>query len=370
MFLRVLFALILLFLSISIFAQEKFTVLKDLRGEWMTYEEGSYQLLEEVPFTGLSTVYFQIDPRMSKGSLLRIESDRQYFIFLNGKVLDERSGVALLDIDSLLKKGVGHINRIAIHQNRISERDLVTEIVTRRPNVAQNDTETAVRPYSYFRDFVVVAGFVVILLFLVAWKVNPKLASDYFSVIRMLSHRDVDDGQVSTRLTGGSNVQFYILCSLVIGFYLIIVLYHLPSEYALPARFHATGFWMIWLQWLKLSAIIFFALLLKVLLIFSLTRLFGMSGMARFHFFNWIRLLLVVIGASTVFLFAYFITHGDSEKLYVVFLYTLVAALAGWIVLAIFKFSDRSGHSMFHLFSYLCATEIIPLLITVKVLFQ
>ena len=95
-----------------------------------------------------------------------------------------------------------------------------------------------------------------------------------------------------------------------------------------------------------------------------------MRGMARFHFFNWIRLLLVVFGTATIILFMYFISRGDSSDFFVILLFLVIAALIAWIVVAFFKLSGRSEHSMFHLFSYICATEIIPLLITVKVLFQ
>ncbi|MEX2234264.1 MAG: DUF4271 domain-containing protein, partial [Cyclobacteriaceae bacterium] len=221
-----------------------------------------------------------------------------------------------------------------------------------------------------FRDFVVVSGLVIILLFLFALRLKTKLDADYFSISRILSSREADDSQTSARLTSSSNVQFYVLCSLMIGFYLIIILQNLPPQYALPIRFQSSGFWMMWWQWLKLSTIIFYALLLKIFIIFLLARLFGMRGMARFHFFNWIRLLLVVLGAATILLFIYFISRGDSQNFFVVFLSLVVVALVAWIAVAFYKLSGRSGHSMFHLFSYLCATEIIPLLITVKVLFQ
>ena len=150
----------------------------------------------------------------------------------------------------------------------------------------------------------------------------------------------------------------------------MIVLQHLPSRYALPIPFQASGFWTSVWQWLKISAFVFAAFLFKLLIIFSVTRLFGMRGMARFHFFNWMRLLLLIFGIAVVILFIYFISHGSNPEVFVTFLYIVVAALIGWIALAIYKLSGRTGHSLFHLFSYLCATEIIPLLITVKVLFQ
>lgn len=368
MFPRIVLLFLLFSLYSSVFAQEKFTVVKDLRGEWMQYNEEGYRPLNEFPIRGLSTVYLNLDPTLS-GQWLRVSSENQYYVFVNGKVQGEYEGVSMLRVDTLVNAAYGRPAWLAIHQRRINQRDLKTEIVALQQAPARIE-EVTTRPYSHFRDFVVIAGLLIIVFFVLALRLNPKLASDYFSITRIFSSRDADDSQAGARLTGGSNLPFYVLCSLMIGFYLLIVLYNLPSEYMLPGRFGGSGFWSFWLQWLELSAIVFLVLLLKIFIIFSLTRLFGMRGMARFHFFNWIRLLLVVLGAATVLLFMYFISRGAHENLYVMFLSLVVVTLIAWIVVAFFKLGGKSGHSMFHLFSYLCATEIIPLLITVKVLFQ
>jgi hypothetical protein len=369
MFRRISSICFLLLLYTSVFAQEKFTVVKDLRTDWMTFEDGAYQPVGESPIPRLNTLYFPLDLQMHGGNFLKVQSDRPYFLFVNGKVAGEFRGGIQLKIDSLLQQAHGATHWIAIHQVRINERDLKSEIISLQPPPV-SEMQVSVRPYSYFRDFVVISGLIIILLFLLAVRVNPKLAADYFSVTRLLASREADDSQASARLTSGSNVQFYILCSLMIGFYLIIIMYNLPPEYALPIRFEATGFWTMGWQWLKLSVIVLYVFFIKLLIVFSLTRLFDMHGMARHHFFNWVRLLLVVFGAATIILFIYFISRGDHPYFFVVFLSMVVAVLVAWIVMAFFKLSGRSGHSMFHLFSYLCATEIIPLLITVKILFQ
>jgi len=364
---RILF--VFFFFYSSVFAQEKFTAIKDLRSEWTTCEAGVYQAVTAIPFAGLNTVYFEMDPRSFAGNYLLLRSDRPYFLFVNGKIRGEYQEQVLLNIDSLAKEIHSASFRIAVHQKNINERDLRTEVISMKPTRVSEEG-TAERPYSYFRDFVVIAGLIIILLFLLVFRLHPKLASDYFSIIRIFSSRDIDDGQASSRLTSSSNIQFYILCSLVLGMYLLIVLYNLPPEYALPLPFQSTGFWMIVWQWLKISAIIFSVLVMKLLIIFFLTRLFGLRGLARYHFFNWIRLLLVIFGGATVLLFMYFISRGDRPDIFVFFLSLVVITLIAWIVLAFLKLSGKTGHSMFHLFSYLCATEIIPLLITTKVLFQ
>lgn len=370
MVLRLLPAVALVFVVTSLFGQERFTAKRNLRAEWLSFEEGTYKPVGDKPVTRLNTIYFQLDPQSDAGDYLSVKSSKPYFIFVNGKVSGEFVGWSKFRIDSMLQRE-RRASWVAIHQDGVNERDLVTEVISRRrPALEQEDLTKIPRPYSHFRDFVVLAGLLIILLFLLAFRANPKLASDYFAAARIFTSREMDESQASVRLTGGSNVQFYVLCSLLIGYYLLIILQHLPAEYAVPVRFQVSGFWTMWWQWLKLSVIVFFVLVAKVFLIFVLTRLFDMRGMARFHFFNWIRLLLVTLGAATIILFMYFISRGDDAGYYVAFLSVVVAVLVAWIVVAFFKLSGRTGHSLFHLFSYLCATEIIPLIITVKVLFQ
>ena len=370
MFMRPCLVVLLLCLITSVFAQEKFTVVNDLRAEWTSFQEGTYQPLRDRACTGLNAVYFTLDAPAQTGHFLRLQSHKPYYLFLNGKIRGGFTGAVMLRIDSLLKLEYSSLFRVAIYQEGINPRDLQTEVVSLTRSSGQADVETPVRPYWYLRDFVVIAGLIIILFFLVVLRLNPKLGAEYFSVVRLLSSRESDEGPASARLTSGSNLQYYILCSLLIAFYLLIVLYNLPSQYVLPVHFQGSGFWSVALQWIKLTAIIFLLLLVKIFLIFSLTRLFGMWGMARYHFFNWIRLLLLIFGAAVIVLFVYFIGRGNSADVFVMFLSMVIVTLAAWIVLAFFKFGGRSGHSMFHLFSYLCATEIIPLLITVKVLFR
>jgi len=108
---------------------------------------------------------------------------------------------------------------------------------------------------------------------------------------------------------------------------------------------------------------------IKIALVYGLSFVFGMPEIGGIHFFNWVRLLLGVFGILTVVLFLYFISHGQQQLFYIIILRMISWVLAGWMVLIIFKLYRQAGHSMFHLFSYICATELIPFLITIKVLY-
>jgi len=357
-------------LTVEITAQEKAGVEKSLRSDWMKFENDKYTLLEEGA-TVRNTIYFKIETNRYPGSYLSIQSVRPFFVFFNGKLSGEYQGKAIFKTDSLA--GVHYTTRflVAVHQPDINTRDLKTAIIAPDEGSSKRyRLESEFRPATFFKDYVIISGLVIIFLFLIAMRINPKLASDYLSIIRIFSVREADDAQANARLTSSSNIQFYVICSLLLGFYMMIIIFHLPDEYALPLHFQGYSFWTIVWQWIRLSAMILGVFFVKILLIFSLTRLFGLKGLARIHFFNWVRLLLIVFGASSIILFVYFILRGQSPDFFIVFLTLVVGTLVSWIFIVFLKLNGKTEHSMFHLFSYICATEIIPLLITIKVLFQ
>ena len=358
--------LIIPFFFTPSYAQKALTIEKDLHGDWMKFQNGVYQPLHD-DVEANNTIYFKIDLSRYPGSFLSVQSSRSFFIFCNGKISGEHSGKGLFRLDSLSTLFNSPVVFIAVHQPRINPRDLKTLIVSHNAPVAP--ARVLSRPSTYFRDFVITAGLIIILLFLFTMKLNPKLGSDYFSPDKIFSLREGDE-QSNVRLTSSSNIQFYVISSLLLGFYIMIILNHLPDAYALPLFFQSNSFGSVVWQWLRLSTIVLGIFFLKIILIFSLTRLFGLRGMTRVHFFNWVRLLLIVIGCSSVILFVYFIWRGQSTVFYVVFLSLVIGTLTAWIFIVFLKLSSKSEHSMFHLFSYICATELIPLLITIKILFQ
>jgi hypothetical protein len=362
-----LFLIFGLILSMNVSGQEKFTVKKDLRDQWLQFTNNTYAPVNGSP-SGLKSIHFSINANQYPGDKLIIRSARPYFLLMNGKLVSEHIGPLLLPMDSLANTTYGQTLNFSVYQEKIHIKDLQTLIVTERNGGPQLSADF--KPASFFKDFVIMAGLALIIFFVVMIRVHPKLAADYFSVTRILSLREAEDNQSHARFAISSNVLFYVFSSLLLGLCLIILFYHLPSDYLLPLDFRAVTFGGVVLQWLKLSFIVLMILFAKILVIYLLSNLFGMRGIAGIHFFNWIRLLLIISGSFSGILFIYFISRGYNEEVYVIMLSVIVAALIGWVVIVFLKLNNRIEHSMFHLFSYICATEVIPLLITIKVLFN
>lgn len=352
-------------LGVSASGAQTLEVEKDLRAEWLVYDamEGYTDTHEQAPG---DAVYLRISAAKWSQRFLSVQSVRPYFIFINGQLAGEFEGRSIFSVDSLARRhGPGEM-MLAIYQDNLNTRALTTLLLSWQ----KAEEPVLARPDSWLRDFATVAGVLIILFFIFISHLNPKLASDYLSLRAIITLRESADALANARLTNSANVQFYIACSLLLGYYLLLIFQHLPEGYVVPLYFEAHGFWSAIAQWLKLSAVVLLVFIIKVLIVFLFTRLFDMRGLTRVHFFNWMRLLLIVAGAATIVMYIYFISRGQRPEVYAGCLIAVIVTLVAWVVILFLKLTGSRGHTMFHLFSYICATELIPLFITIKVLFR
>jgi len=293
---------------------------------------------------------------------LVIRSEEEFFIFYDGKLLGRFEDNLTLSSDSLRSAGIRG-GKLAIHQSRISPGNIkVTRLVEDSRGLER-------RPSEAFRDFVVIAVLLITILFGVMLRLNPKLVSEFFSISKLFNLRELTDGQSHLRITSSSNILFYVFFGLLTSLYLLVIFFHLSDEFELSLSFvNSTG--VYFLQWLKFTLIVILLLAFKLVLVYFLSILFGIQVIAGQHFFNWIRILLICCSVFMAVGFLYFATRGQREGFYFTMMVLLVVSMAIWALLSFFKFASKTDHSPFHLFSYICATEIIPLLIIIKVLFD
>ena len=340
---------------------------KDLKEEWLTFDEGQYQKpeAEDLP---KGVRYCKLEPARYTGDYLQVSSYRPFDLYINGQLIGSDEGSRFYKLDSLKEIYQDPLWLFAVHQEEIFAGDLVVRVVT--PITLASDAVPASRPASYLRDFAVVAVLIVLVLLVVIIQINPKLASDYFSFSRVFSLRESDDSQVYTRISNSTNILVYVLCSLMAALCLLIIFHYTLPEYTNGFSLRFNSFWLAILQWIKLSAVILTIFFLKIFLVYIVSQLFGFRDVASIHFFNWIRIVLITTCVMTLVLAVYFISRGQSGSFYSGLIVFLGIMLTGITAILFFKLNGRVGQSIFHLFSYICATEVIPLLIIIKVLHQ
>lgn len=360
-------ALFFLCSTASLSVAQDHSLVKDLAAEWLVFQNGQY-----VPYHSrevqVRNIYFPIEANKYPDSFLQVSSPEPLTLFINGQLVAKTARLLILSIDSLAKTFHSTILQINIYQEDLHPGGLRTSIQMKGEPSSDYDEHLSMQ-FSSFRDFAIVGMLILMIMLIIIIQINPKLTSDYFSITKIFSMREGEDGQSSSRITSSINILFYAYCSLMLGYFLMIIFHYAPSYYTSALSFQANTFWVAIVQWLELSLIVLTLCFVKIAIVYSLSFVFGMPEVGGIHFFNWVRLLLGVFGILTVVLFLYFISHGQQEIFYVTILRIMSWVLAGWMILIIFKLYRQAGHSMFHLFSYICATELIPFLITIKVLY-
>ncbi len=356
-------------LMLSSFAADSLYVVSDLQEDWLVFEDGKYRPFVEQEDAGTDAVYFQLDASKYKGKHVQIGGKYVKAVFINGKLVasgDLRN--VTYSLDSLRDKFYSSFLSFGVYAEDIYPGNLRSVLVSgERPVVAE--TADVERPRTYFHDFAI-SGIIFLFILLIVITQLTKVPLSFFFARRMFSSHESEEVQLYTRIASTTNILFYVFTSLIIAFYLMIVFRFTGDRLVTGLNYSSDTYFGTILKWGKLSTVLLIAFFVKIGLILLFSYTFGMREYLGFQVVNWMRLMMVVLGVLTVVLVVYFLWGGISEWVYVAFLWGLIGTLSAWLIIFFAKVARRPGFSLFHIFSYLCATEVIPLLISVKLLFH
>ena len=334
----------------------------DLRSHWLIYEGGKF-----VEYDGqqATSVYFWVDGKKNKGHYLQIESRHNYSLFFNSKLVFQKNGLVRLSLDSLSEKYSNQLFVTIVCSSGVSQ--LKTELETDKELAVS--LENSFRKGNYFQDFSLVAALVLVICFTLFLRTNPALTLDYIDVRKLFSLQDKEESTLSLRIASSVNILFYFFGSCFLALMLLIAFHLMGDQIALTTQFPMRSAEEGFLQWAWLSVIIFGLLITKLILLVILTAIFGFRDTVRFQFFNFVRLIFISVSLLAALCIIYFIM-GVRKEMYFYHLLTLLSGIFIFgTALTFFKLQARMPFHFFHLFSYLCASEIIPLMILIKVFF-
>ncbi len=334
-------------------------ITQDLRPDWQVQRQ---EKLEKYTGQKSRTIYFTLS-RKSLGSSLMIQDRYPFSLFINGKLSGRYKDNLTLRVDSLWVLYQGKLF-IAVHQERPIY-SLQTLLVSK---TSQADFDNPPRSGNFFSDFVIIASLLLLVALIGLLRVNTGLTLDYLNVIKLFSLQDRDESTVASRIGASINLFFFALIGFFLGLILLIIFNIAPDQVRFAGNFIFNSTPQAFLYWVLLSAIILALLVTKLVLIASFSLLFGLRDSVRFQFFNFVRLLFVTAGLMACIATVYFIFHLQGPNLF----YSLLTTGSLFIVIGILflflKLLARTSFPVFHLFSYLCATEIIPLVILGRIL--
>ncbi|HRW98367.1 MAG TPA: DUF4271 domain-containing protein [Cyclobacteriaceae bacterium] len=360
------FSLACLFLlSILSYGQgDSFEVVDDLRPQWKTFQGGEFVKLAEGETT-TKTIYFNVDPgRYRSGSVLGIECAEPVSIYLNYKLVSSNTKHAWISLDSLSGK-VTSPWMFGIYSSKPKPWLRTTVLSIDDGRSANNNP---LRPIDHFLNFSILASVIILIFFAVLLRTNPRLTFDYFNFIRLFSIQEREDSLLNSRISSSVNILFYGFACILTGF-VLLTLFHfgsnaIPLAEYFPITSLGEGFW----QWLKLSTVAAVVLIGKIILLSIFTSMFDLRDVTGLQFYNFVRLAFFILTVSSLVCLCYFVFKIQNPGAYNFLLDCVVVVLFFWVFVVGLKLMSRTGFRFFHLFSYLCASELIPVIILVKVL--
>jgi Domain of unknown function (DUF4271) len=356
--------LVMMFMGRMALAQP--VVVKELRTSWVYYQENAYQPVNGSLLPDLRTIYFHVNGSAFKGQYIAVSSMVDWNLFVNGKLISS-GRKQKLSIDSLARLYSPDLF-FGIY-SEAGVRELITQIISWNNPSETAPKENITRPPTFFRDYAIIVTSFLLLFLLVLFRTNPQLTLDYFSFAKIFSVQERNENLLASRITSSVNLLFYLFCALLTGFLLSIVFYF-ASSYFLVAKFiNIDSFGGAFLIWLKLSLFILVLLASKLIIVLFFSSLFDFRETVSFQFFNFLRFVLFTAVVMAMLSLVYFVFKGGQAVFYERLIVLALLLLSAGSVMVLIKLLARAPFSFFHLFSYLCASEIIPLVIIIKIFF-
>ena len=350
--------LILFFLSAGSVWSQSTEKIKDLRSFWKVSEDDR---LVDYQGQHVHTIHLLVTDQFNSG-VISIKAPGEFTLFIDGQLQLRAKSEFRLNVDSLRAMREGTLV-LSIFQNR-NVKTIQTDFIVR----ASLENERFTRGPTDFNDFVILSALLLFGFFVILFRSNTRLTTDYLNLAKVFSIQEREEAIVTGRIGSSVNILFFVFISLLCGLLLMITFHWGPPVLHFSSKVSIQSTAAAFIGWLLFSITIFSVLITKLLLIWLMSSLFGFKGVVRFQFFNFIRSLYVVSVLMSIALLGYFIFEMEKTN----FFYFLLASAGGFMILSAFflyfKLLTRTSSSVFHLFSYLCGSEIIPLMILIKVL--
>lgn len=354
---------------------------KDLQTEWQVYDD-KYKAY--VPYIssrhkGTKTISFWLDTEKNKPYYLVIKLKKDEYFFINQQLhqVISKEGWQAYKIDSLQKlyndktlfltfynknASVGlTYSFVGVFSAKISNKKATKNITTSLQEYFRqkiNNPRTSI---------IILVGILIFAFYTLLWNIYPRHFYNFLNIKKLFSLARREDENALNKPLSAGNILFVVGCVLLAGYFGLM--FQEVQNYKLPF-FVRDGIFFVDIYNYFVFTLIFGVLIAgKFVLIVFLEKLLGLDKISNAHFYEHIRFsqtLYVLLCGLGLY---YFVVN--PSQLLVFKTLSSVILLFGFIGRSVFLWihvNKISGMRNIYLISYLCASEIIPLLIYIKLL--
>lgn len=349
------------------------TMVQDLRGEWLVYDQNKNSLvpLVESLFNQKSiNLYIDLNKYqdyhllvdLPKNTSLLVENK---IVFSSKKEIDISFGIdslkSIYNRDSIL---------ISIFSNDLKLDEIGSKIIDKDSNQLRSSTDSILdiskRTRRDFNDFFIMAIFIVLGSVVLVKQSLKTTFFDYLSVSSTFSIKPKSEALYSTGVFASSNILMFFLYGISLGFIVVMALVSFRRKVILDLEIEKP-LELVGLS-LLVSLILIFLMVMRYFLLRLVGSIFKMKTLVSIQFFDYFRItffILLVLFFALVFNFGTGGSLIQIDKVSLAILIILTLCLRPLLIYL--KLNKLSGNKNLHLFSYICGTELIPLIIITNI---
>lgn len=360
--------------------QANYQTIEDLEESWQVYDADykSYIPYLQRVHGNTEALHLQLNLNNYKGYRLLIQTPKPVYLFIQAQLNRKLTGgqTLILHIDSLRKiypqptvllsfyNQLGHSTKPSV--------SIINYIERSSGNTIQEVSVLPLKPreQSGLEDFSIVAAILITALFAFLWNYHPNAFRSYYNIKPLFSLSIKEDTVLVSRPLSRLSMLFILNHSLLLSFLYILIQKssgkQLLNDYVLQT---ASSFGELFYYFSLLSLSIFILIIAKYFFLYFLGSLFNLSNVIHIHFYKYLlfsRLFYSVIVPILFVIYLSFplaISTASQQVIYIIIAFNFIRLL-----IINFALNKLTSVKNLYLFSYLCATELTPLLIGIKVL--
>lgn len=357
-------------LLISLSAKASDIELKNLRWDWQVYDQDENHYVPYFKRTSVNAIRFELELNKYRNSYLKLSLPEKHFVWIQDELVftNERKAIQYFSIDSL--RDVYDVGRIhlTIYNSELDGNDIESVIVNREDSSLSimNKESNLAREKNERLDLFIIISIAVLSLIAIFRSFNFRLFQEYFSIGKALQLRQNFDLIIAHAALAWPNIGFILFYSILVGSSVVTCDLFLPDSASFfPFSIKNESSLLLGL---KISGFCFLLMVAKLLLISASSELFKLNKIRLVHFFTYFRLSIIIALAG----FSFSVVNGifggilvkdwwDWVQLFIVVFWSARLLLIYFVLNKIYTFRKL------HLFSYLCSSELIPLLLFFKI---
>ncbi len=331
---------------------------------------GTYMPLVQSVEKNVSNILLPVSRYEFPGARIKFRLPENSHMFLNGKYFYSApvETTKWIDFDSLFSANPGDSLFIGIYLPGKNVSKLQVSVSPKGGKIPEegNDGAAFLRPFhSGVRNFLII-GFLLIAAY-IAFLLNfdRKLFGQYLNIGRILMRPETDDLLDRNKPVGGTDLLFVILEALLLGFFLYIILFGIGTGNDIEHHEFFRGMF----YWTIISIAVLIWILLKFNLVRNLSYLLQIRDVGKVHFIESSRITLFMLMAywslSLVLLFI-FKVNFNRYALFLAGSLVYIAFLR--MILIMLKILIYAPYKKMYIISYLCASELIPVVLGLKLI--